>query len=234
MTSPFEFTHRLPGGAGVPMDGGPVTALVFESVESEEEGTAEKQRPYEVELNARIDALEQQLRAQATALITQLEDARRTSRAETRAEVEREFAARLVVERGAMTELAEQFAKERARYFAAVEVEVVKLSLAIAARVLHREAKMEPLILSGAVRVALEQIQGNGEALLHVPEGDADVWRERFDLGGAALRIVPDGHLQTGTCLLETPVGTVNFGLEAQLEEIERGFFDLLQHRPGA
>jgi flagellar assembly protein FliH len=216
------------------MDGGPVTALVFESVESEEEGTAEKQRPYEVELNARIDALEQQLRAQATALITQLEDARRTSRAETRAEVEREFAARLVVERGAMAELAEQFAKERARYFAAVEVEVVKLSLAIAARVLHREAKMEPLILSGAVRVALEQIQGNGEALLHVPEGDADVWRERFSLGGTALRIVPDGHLQTGTCLLETPVGTVNFGLEAQLEEIERGFFDLLQHRPGA
>jgi flagellar assembly protein FliH len=133
-----------------------------------------------------------------------------------------------------MAEVAEQFAKERARYFAAVELEVVKLSLAIAARVLHREAKMEPLILSGAVRVALEQIQGNGEAILHVPEGDVGVWRERFNMGDTALRIVPDSHRQTGTCLLETPVGTVNFGLEAQLAEIERGFFDLLQHRPGA
>jgi flagellar assembly protein FliH len=131
-----------------------------------------------------------------------------------------------------IAQLAEQFAKERSRYFAAVEVEVVKLSLAIAARVLHREAKMEPLILSGAVRVALEQIQGNGEAILHVPEVDVGVWRERFNVGATVLRIVPDGQLQTGTCLLETPVGTVDFGLEAQLKEIERGFFDLLQHRP--
>jgi len=232
MTSPFEFADRLPAVAGVPPEGGGVAALIFESIESADDGAPERLSQHEGELSARIAALEQQLCTQTAALAPQLENARRTARAETKAEAEREFAERLAGERVSIAELAEKFAKERSRYFAAVEVEVVKLSLAIAARVLHREAKMEPLILSGAVRVALEQIQGNGEAILHVPEGDAGVWRERFSVGATVLRIVPDGHLQTGTCLLETPVGTVNFGLEAQLEEIERGFFDLLQHRP--
>jgi flagellar assembly protein FliH len=58
------------------------------------------------------------------------------------------------------------------------------------------------------------------------------MWASGVHLSGAALRIVSDERMQTGTCLLDTPVGTVNFGLEAQLAEIERGFFDLLQHRP--
>jgi flagellar assembly protein FliH len=232
MTSPFEFADRLPAVTGVPTEGDEVAALIFESIESADDGAAERLSQHEAELSARVAALEQQLRTQTAALAPQLEDARRTARAETKAEAEREFAERLAGERVSIAQLAEQFAKERSRYFAAVEVEVVKLSLAIAARVLHREAKMEPLILSGAVRVALEQIQGNGEAILHVPEVDVGVWQERFNVGATVLRIVPDGHLQTGTCLLETPVGTVNFGLEAQLEEIERGFFDLLQHRP--
>jgi flagellar assembly protein FliH len=233
MTSPFEFANRLlPSAAAVATDGGVVAALVFESVESAEEGVDNQHSQHEAEWNARIAALEQQLRTQAAALGTQLDDARRIARAEMKAEAEREFTERLVAESVSIAHLAEEFAKERVRYFAAVEVEVVKLSLAIAGRVLHREAKMEPLVLSGAVRVALEQIQGNGEAILHVPEGDLGVWRKRFHLSGAALRIMPDGQMQTGTCVLETPVGTVNFGLETQLAEIERGFFDLLQHRP--
>ena len=35
-----------------------------------------------------------------------------------------------------------------------------------------------------------------------------------------------------GECVLETRVGTVELGVKAQLEEIEKGFFDLLQQRP--
>jgi len=38
----------------------------------------------------------------------------------------------------------------------AVEHEVVKLALAVAARILRREAQMDPLLLTGAVRVALD------------------------------------------------------------------------------
>ena len=40
-----------------------------------------------------------------------------------------------------------QFAQERDRYFATVEKEVVKLALAIAARILRRESQMDPLLV---------------------------------------------------------------------------------------
>ena len=49
----------------------------------------------------------------------------------------------------------EGFRREREDYFARVEREVVQLALAIAARVLNREAQFDPMLLSGAVRVAL-------------------------------------------------------------------------------
>ena len=45
---------------------------------------------------------------------------------------------------GAVLKIGEEFRRERSRYFAGVEAEVVKLALAIAARVLHREAKLDP------------------------------------------------------------------------------------------
>ena len=57
-------------------------------------------------------------------------------------------------------ELCESFAEERDRYLHAVEQEVVRLALAVAARILRREAQMDPLLLTGAVRVALGQLSG--------------------------------------------------------------------------
>jgi flagellar assembly protein FliH len=33
--------------------------------------------------------------------------------------------------------------------------------------------------------------------------------------------------------VLETELGTANFGLDSQLKEVEQGFFDLLALRPG-
>ena len=44
-------------------------------------------------------------------------------------------------------ERCDEFRAERERYFARWRQEVVKLALAIAARVLHREAKIDPMLL---------------------------------------------------------------------------------------
>ena len=61
--------------------------------------------------------------------------------AEARREWEEELEAKIENERAWCCEACEEFRRERARYFAGVEAEVVKLALAIAARVLHREAQ---------------------------------------------------------------------------------------------
>jgi flagellar assembly protein FliH len=40
--------------------------------------------------------------------------------------------------------------------------------------------------------------------------------------------------LEANNCILETDLGTTELGIETQLKEIEKGFFDLLAQRPEA
>jgi flagellar assembly protein FliH len=183
----------------------------------------------EVPLKEEVAVLEGRLRLQAEQASEQIELARNEARAEARLEWEQELEDGIVAERKAVLKYCEEFGRERARYFAGVEAEVVKLALAIAARVLHREAKIDPLLLTGVVRVALEKVAEDSETVLRVPVAGIEMWREAFE---SSLQIVGDERLAAGECVLDTNVGRVELGVSAQLEEIERGFFDLMQQRP--
>jgi flagellar assembly protein FliH len=123
----------------------------------------------------------------------------------------------------------ESFAQARDRYLQAAEREVVNLALAVAARILRREAQMDPLLLTGAVRVALGQIAGSTQVRLRVPADELNLWTEAMDLlpNLAAKPVVIAGEgMRLGDCMIETEMGSVDLGIRAQLGEIERGFFD--------
>ena len=125
--------------------------------------------------------------------------------------------------------LIESFTTERDRFLHAVEQEVVKLALAVAARILRREAQMDPLLLTGAVRVALGQLAGASEVRLRVPAAEAELWKETIALvPNLAMKpaVVPEEGMRLGECVIESKVGTVDLGVRSQLGEIERGFFD--------
>jgi flagellar assembly protein FliH len=126
-------------------------------------------------------------------------------------------------------ETIENFAQERDRYLRAVEREVVELSLAVAARILRREAQMDPLLLTGAVRVALGQLAGSTQVRLRVPPGELDLWTEAMALLPnlpVKPTVVAGEGMRLGECLIETELGSVDLGIRSQLGEIERGFFD--------
>ena len=122
-----------------------------------------------------------------------------------------------------------RFSEEKDRFLHAVEQEVVKLALAVAARILRREAQMDPLLLTGAVRVALGQLAASSEVRLQVPAKDAGLWSETMALlPHLAMRpiVVPVEGMRLGDCVIESKAGTVDLGVPSQLGEIERGFFD--------
>ena len=126
-------------------------------------------------------------------------------------------------------ELIESFAQERDRYLHAVEHEVVELALAVAARILRREAQMDPLLLTGAVRVALGQLSGSTQVRLRVPAAELDLWTEAIALlPNLAVKpaVTAGDGMRLGDCVIETELGSVDLGIRAQLGEIERGFFD--------
>jgi len=118
---------------------------------------------------------------------------------------------------------------ERERLFQAVEPEVVKLALAIAARILRREAQMDPLLLMGAVRVALGQLAATTEVTLRVPAGQYSLWAEAVAFTPNLTtkpKVVAEERMRLGECSIESQAGTVDLGVRSQLGEIERGFFD--------
>jgi flagellar assembly protein FliH len=247
MTSPFElagakgstaadFPMRLWDGQA--RGGKVVSRLEFELVE---QGVVDVIVP--AKLRVESDEMEVRLKEEKAAFDVQsqtqqvsslIDAARIEARAAARQEWEEELAEKIATEREGVLLTCEQFGRERARYFAGVEAEVVKLALAIAARVLHREANLDPLLLSAAVRVALEKVAEDSATVLRVPAAEVELWRGVFSPQGfeTSVQVVGDGRLGAGECVLDTNVGKVELGVSAQLSEIERGFFDLLQQRP--
>lgn len=250
MISPSEerdtagMNRALPGMPERPAGGGAkkkVSRLEFPSIGQPGEDAevdiavaAQSSAPMaEPVVDERIAVMERQLTLQEREAAAQIEVARRQAKTEARREWEEELEARIAVERSRMAQVCEEFARERARYFAEVEAEVVKLALAIAARVLHREAKLDPLLLTAAVRVVLEKVADNSTVELRVPVAELERWREAMATEASAkVQLVGDERLAPTECVLETSVGRVDLGVSAQLEEIEKGFFDLLKQRP--
>jgi flagellar assembly protein FliH len=161
--------------------------------------------------------------------------AREQGREEGRADGRKDFEEQLARERAAVVAALEQFTRDRAAYYQSVEAEVVQLALSIARKILHREAQVDPLLLAGVVRVALDKIEGaTGVVLLVHPQHAADWSRylaahmDPEDLP----EIVEDPALPLDQCRLRTSMGTAELGLEVQLKEIEHGLMDLMAARP--
>ena len=143
-----------------------------------------------------------------------------------------EFELALVESRRAVGASLEAFRREREDYFRRVEGEVVKLALEIARKVLHREAQMDSMLLSGIVRAALDRLEESTGAVLRVPVAEGDGWKNALANLPKPPKLVEDLRLRPGDCVLESQMGTIELGIGAQLEEIGRGFFDLLREAP--
>lgn len=217
----FEYIE-CPGVRFVPSwtDLGEAAEISLEPVGSaaqDDRPNAEKQTP--AELERRVS--EERRRAFESGRVQGIEEGRRAERS-LQAEAVQEQEKEKVREAAGWLE---QFRLEQERYFRAVEPEVVRLALAVAARVLRREASSDPLLLMGAVRAALGQLSGASEVRLRVPAAELELWTEAIALlPNLAIRptVVASEGMTLGHCALETELGVADLNLSAQLAEIER------------
>jgi len=155
--------------------------------------------------------------------------------AEGKAAARAEFEKASAETRGQISETLRDFSKARADYFGRVEAEVVRLSLSIARKIVHRESQLDPLVLTGVVHVALQKLNGDTRICLRAHHDEVRFWNDYFRQSEdifPAVTVAADPSLSHGHCVLETDFGTTEISLETQLKEIEQGFFDLLEQRP--
>lgn len=160
--------------------------------------------------------------------------ARQEAVAETERRLKAEYEKKSAAEVTKIREALEAFQTERKRYFLRVESDVVQLSLAIAAKILHREAQVDPLLLAALVRVAIDRLHDGSKVLVRVSPTTAQKWRTHVSnpLNNPNITIAEDPQLSSEDCILETDLGSANFSIDGQMKEIEQGFFDLLAQRP--
>jgi len=154
--------------------------------------------------------------------------------AETERRLKAEYEAKSAVEAAKIRQALELFQSERKSYFSRVEADVVQLALAIAAKILHREAQVDPLLVAALVRVAVDKLHDGSSVSVRVSPANAAKWRSYLanPLNGSTIAVIEEAHLDADDCMLETDLGSANFSIDAQLKEVEQGFFDLLAQRP--
>ncbi len=194
--------------------------------------------PLPVVKEAQVEVAEQVEAAVVGVPVEEVESRVDAARAEAVAETERLLAAQYragVDEQAAkVVETIEHFTLERRDYFARVESDVVHLAMAIAAKILHREAQVDPMLIAGLVRVAIDKLHDGSSVSVRVGSDEVEKWRRYLanPRNGTTVHVLEDDTLGAKECILETDLGSANFSVDAQLKEVEQGFFDLLAQRP--
>lgn len=119
----------------------------------------------------------------------------------------------------------------RAQLMHDAEEDLLKLSVLIARKVMLRELTCDPGILAGMVQAALDLTSESGEIVVLLnPEEHALVSeiREFRELVRVkpSLTLKGDPAVGRAGCLVQTARGTIDAGMDAQLEEIMRKLHD--------
>jgi flagellar assembly protein FliH len=125
----------------------------------------------------------------------------------------------------------EELGQMRARLRSEAEADLVRLSLAIARRVLRRELSIDPDALRGVVVAALEKLRSQEICRVRVHPSHAGMVGAclREAVVGCATEVIADPSRQPGDVVFETERGNLDASVDSQLLEIERGLADRLR-----
>jgi flagellar assembly protein FliH len=113
------------------------------------------------------------------------------------------------------------------------ERDTVKLAVAVAHRILHREIAVDPEAVLGLVKAAFSKVEARETHRLRVSSKDAALLQENRDRLNLppAIEIVADASLQAGSAIFETSRGELDASINTQLAEIDRGLADVVRKR---
>ena len=127
------------------------------------------------------------------------------------------------------------FAQQRRELLEDLQPYVVRIAVEIARRIVGRELRTDPGLITNIARGALEQIGTAANVRVRVHPLDAQILHEAIlqwaptSGEAAALEIVPDGSIERGGCLVESDQGVVDARLSTQFEEMQISLLDALE-----
>ena len=113
------------------------------------------------------------------------------------------------------------------------ERQLVQLAIALARRIVRRELAADDELLGALARVALERLGEARPATIRLhPDDFARSTAGRLDHWAAAhVSVLPDPNVPRGGCMVESPFGFVDAGVDAQLQELAAALLE--SNHPG-
>jgi flagellar assembly protein FliH len=118
-----------------------------------------------------------------------------------------------------------------------LEAQLVELALAVAEKVLEREVSIDPALVVGVLRGALQEMQEAASVQVRVNPRDHEVVAEHWDVllrrpVAERSQLIADERIQCGGCVLETQLGQVDAQLATKLSQIAHTFSSVLEGEP--
>jgi flagellar assembly protein FliH len=127
----------------------------------------------------------------------------------------------------ALTEMVDRLETSKQTFLQQWEQRAVKISQAIAAKVIDRQLTEMPDIPLRLLREALELGTGSTSMRIRLNMKDYEAWQPQIDLviqemtRSMQTEIVGDPSISPGGCILETPQGIIDNQIEARLARID-------------
>jgi flagellar assembly protein FliH len=132
-----------------------------------------------------------------------------------------------------LTETLEELTTVRAQMIHRTERQMVQLAIAIASRVVQREVSLDRDLLVAMARVALDRLGDTVNITVRLNPDDFEVTgaARAAQLTGSHVQVVADARISRGGCRVESDLGVMDAGIDAQLNEIARALLgDQIEH----
>jgi flagellar assembly protein FliH len=182
---------------------------------------------------AQVEAFNQRIAQLERALLDTEAAAYSRGRREAEAEAQQRYGAAMQSTADRLAQSVKQLADVRPRVCKEAEADLLRLAMAIAQRILHRQLTIDTTALEALVRVSLDRLGRQDQIRIRVCAPLADAVRAILGkICSKAIDVTPDANLEAGGLIFETARGQLDVSLHSQLDEIERGLIDRLENRP--
>jgi flagellar assembly protein FliH len=123
-----------------------------------------------------------------------------------------------------LTETLEELTTVRAQMIHRTEQQMVQLAIAIASRVVQREVTLDRDLLVAMARVALDRLGDTANITVRLNPDDFEITGAAriAQLTGSHVQVAADARISRGGCRVESDLGVLDAGIDAQLSEIAR------------
>lgn len=118
----------------------------------------------------------------------------------------------------------------RAQIAQRAERDLVRLSIEIARKIVHREVSVDPDIVLTLARVVLSRLHtgvSNSVARIHLHPDDVayvQMHQAQLEVASSSIEFIADRTVEPGGCLVHTEMGDIDARIDQQFAEIARGF----------